>query len=126
MQMKNDRGVTLIALIVTIIVLGIILTITLDYGKVNTQKIDNKRKYSELAIVQQAIVQQYAWAKTQGKLGKQAKTIYENVSLSEDSERPTEFVGTRISDDVRLEEKGFKNHKISYDGRHETQAGLRI
>lgn len=124
MQMKNDRGITLIALIVTILVLGIVLAISLDYGSKNVDKIENKKIESELSMVQQAIVQQYAWAKNKNELGKIANSIYEDTNLSSDTNRPKDLIGTRISDVVTLQKAGFKNFLVKYDATPKSQANL--
>ena len=60
MMEKNNSGVTLVALVVTIIVLFIILGITLNYGLSELHDVSNKKMESELGIIQEAIMQRYA------------------------------------------------------------------
>ena len=122
--MKNNKGITLVALIITILAVGIIVGISLTYGSFNVNKIENKRIKSELVMVQQAIVQQYMWAKNKNELGKVATFIYGNTILSSDTNRPKDLIGTRIADISDLEQHGFKNHLIDYDSSQSSQENL--
>lgn len=96
MQMisKNKNGITMIALIVTIITFSIILGITLNYGLSEIHDVDNKKTESELTIVQEAIMQRYALVKSKNQLGITAPSISNTDET--DSTRPAGFVGTRI------------------------------
>lgn len=115
MQMisKNSRnGVTLIALVITIVVLSIILTITLNYGLSEIHTVSNKKTESELAIVQEAVMQRYALAKEAHKLGNTATSITANTKMESDTNRPSELVGTRLASSSEIETNGFTG--ISY------------
>jgi type II secretory pathway pseudopilin PulG len=105
--MTKDNGITLISLIVTIIVLMIILSITINYGVSTIYEVSNDKMEAELSLVQEAIMQQYALVKSKNELGLVATSISSNTSLSSDSERPTDLVGTRIADVTTITSKGF-------------------
>ena len=100
MQMKNRSGITLIALVITIVVLFIILSITLNYGLSELHDVSNKKTESELGIVQEAIMQRYALVKSSNQLGIIAPAISANANIDADTEktRPKGLVGTRIAD----------------------------
>lgn len=114
MQMTKDNGVTLISLIVTIIVLMIILSITINYGVSTIYEVSNDKMESELSLVQEAIMQQYALVKSKNELGLVATSISSNKSLSSDSGRPTDLVGTRIADVTTITNKGFSTPINNY------------
>ena len=104
MQMitKNNKGVTLVALVITIVVLLIIISITINFGLSELHDVADKKIESELGIVQEAVMQRYALVKSSNQLGITAKAISSNTSLEADSERPQKLLGTRIarSEDV--------------------------
>lgn len=99
MQMinKNSRGITLISLVITIITLMIILSITLNYGLSELHDVSNKKKESELAIVQEAVMQRYALVKSYNQLGIKAEHIEKSTTLEEDTGRPKGFVRNKTS-----------------------------
>ena len=98
----NNRGVTLVALVITIVVLMIILTITINYGLSELHNVADKKIESELGIVQEAVMQRYALAKSSNELGIKATSINSNTTLASDTGRPKSLLGTRIakSEDV--------------------------
>ena len=110
MQMinKNRNGVTLIALIATIIVLSIMLGVSIHYGLSGTKNIKNKKIESELSIVQEAIMQRYALVKSQKGLGMIATAITEDTTLENDTERPEGFPGTRLASSDAVADNGFE------------------
>jgi type II secretory pathway pseudopilin PulG len=97
-RINSNKGITLISLVVTIIVLSIILSITIKYSVSTIYEVKNEKMESELSLVQEAIMQQYALAKSENKLGIIADKINSDTSLTYDSNRPSELVGTRIAD----------------------------
>ena len=102
---RNDKGVTLMILTVTIVVLLIILGITLNYGVSEIHDVSNKKMESELEIVQEAIMQRYALVKSEGQLGINAPSINSNTST--EPTRPSGLVGTRIADSSYIKTQGF-------------------
>ena len=56
---KKNGGVTLLVLAITIIVLLILVGITLNFGLSSVDDVTDDRSRTELAMVEQAIVQQY-------------------------------------------------------------------
>jgi len=111
MQMikKNKDGVTLIALVATIVVLAILLGVSIHYGLTGTKNIKNKKMESELSIVQEAVMQRYALVKSQNGLGVLATPIAENTALVDDPGRPEGFVGSRLATSLAVWSNGFQN-----------------
>ena len=105
----NNKGVTLIVLVVTIVTLLIIVGITLNYGLSEIHDVSNKKMESELGIVQEAVMQRYALVKSEGQLGIKATQITSNAEISSSTEttRPSGLVGTRIADSSYIKNQGF-------------------
>ena len=97
MQMINNKGVTLIILVVTIIVLMILATIAVNYGISSIREVQNNKIESELTIVQGAIIQQYTLLKSKNGLNKQAKVITTDKPLASDADRPQVPPGQGVS-----------------------------
>lgn len=57
--MKNNKGITLVALSITVIVLLIIASISITGVVINLSSIDENIVESELAVLQNAILQRY-------------------------------------------------------------------
>lgn len=106
---KDNDGVTLIALVVTLIILSIILGISINYGITGTKSVKNKKMEAELSIVQEAVMQRYALVKSQNKLGIYATIIRDNIAPEDDTERPTGFVGTRLASCYTIFDYGFND-----------------
>lgn len=84
LKMKNQSGVTLTALVVTIIVLMIILSISVNLGVDSINSTKDRKLLAEVEMVQQACISEYTKAMQLGYL--------ENAST-----KPANFVGTAIS-----------------------------
>lgn len=124
---NSEKGITLIALVITIIVLFIILGISLNYGLDNIRTVSNKKFETELSIVQEAIMQRYTLLKVSNELGIIAPAITDNASINTESEinRPEEMVGTRIADLSYIKDNGFQN--ISFRSNYElNSSGLKF
>ena len=109
---NNKDGVTLIALVATVIVLAILLGVSIHYGLTGTKNIKNKKMESELSIVQEAVMQRYALVKAQKGLGLLATPIVDNTALVDDPGRPEGFVGTRLATSMAVWSNGFQNIKL--------------
>lgn len=108
MLRKNNKGVTLAALVTTIIVLFIIFGITLNYGLSEIHDVANKKTESELGIIQEAIMQRYALVKSSNQLGiVPSSTISNNTTLENDTGRPKGFLGTRLYSSQEISSNGF-------------------
>lgn len=60
MQMiKKESGITMIVLVITIIILGIISTILISYSVIGTNESKDKKLLANLEAVQQAVFQRY-------------------------------------------------------------------
>jgi type II secretory pathway pseudopilin PulG len=111
-MMKKDKGVTLVALVITIVVLLIILSITLNYGLSTIHQVSNEKIESELAIVQEALIQNYTLLKSTGELGKKPSST--TSIAKDDTEKPDELVGTRMVSISELTGAGFTEYRVSY------------
>ncbi len=117
--MKNQSGITLIALSITIIVLTILLGMTLSYGLDSLKDARQKNYTSEVNIVGQAIAEQYikivelGFDKTEVPRDKIAAeenttTTQETINATDEANKPGVFVGTRISYGQLKEENAAK------------------
>ena len=111
---EKNSGVTLVILVITIIVLLIIVGITLNFGLSTIYEVTDDRTGTELAMVEQAIVQQYTLLITQNQDGKIATEISRNVLLEDDVNRPKILLGTRIADVSTLNSYGFAQYIVDY------------
>ena len=111
---EKNGGVTLVILVITIIVLLIIVGITLNFGLSTIYEVTDDRTGTELAMVEQAIVQQYTLLITQNQDGKIATEISRNVLLEDDVNRPKILLGTRIADVSTLNSYGFVQYIVDY------------
>ena len=82
-KIKNEKGITMAILVVTIIVLLVLLGATLDIGLNSLKETRSKRLELELEMVQQATISEYTKAKQLGY-------------TSEPTVRPPNFVGTKV------------------------------
>ena len=85
-MIKNQNGITLVTLVITILVLLILASASLNMTFTEIDNVRNDKLKAELGIVRQAVVEQYQKAEALGKTG---------VSKSE--EQLDIWVGTRIS-----------------------------
>lgn len=83
LKMRNEKGVTLTALSVTIIVLMILLSITVNLGVDSINSTKDRKLQAELEMVQQACISEYTKAKELGYL--------------KSSGIPENYVGEKIS-----------------------------
>jgi len=86
-MMKNCRGVTLTILMSTVLIIIILVGVSVEFGYSGIANVRNDKYATELATVQQAVLQQYQMAKA---VNKTEKGI--------DEEQVTYWVGKRISD----------------------------
>lgn len=81
-KIKNQNGITLLNLVITVTVLGVLATVSIGVGSNIVGKTTKNLLRAELSVVQQAIIAEYSKAE---KLG------YTNLS-----EIPENFKGTKI------------------------------
>lgn len=122
-MIKKDKGITLMSLVITIIVLGIIAASAITYNITVIREARNEKIKIELSVVQEAIVQQYALLKSKNKTGIKVKSpvlttggrLANTVKASEDVNRPEELIGTRICNTDKMKNiYGFENNKITF------------
>lgn len=106
---KNEAGVTLVALVITVILIFIVAGISINLGDESIDKAEADKIKSELYMVQQAVVTQYAKAKSMNltniKITNNA-TI-EDGTVTVVSEKPEVFVGRRLGFNSIYMKKGF-------------------
>ena len=81
-KIKNEKGITIAALVVTIIALLIILSVSLNLGLISTDDTKSNKMQSELQIIQQVAVSEYVKAK--------------KLNYTNSDETPPNYVGTII------------------------------
>lgn len=95
-MMKNNSGVTLISLVVTILILGILAGMAVVSVRTTITDVKDSKFNTELGLVRQAVTEQYSKAKNVG----QTKTL-------KSEEQVSFWVGERITDfyDIDLPEE---------------------
>lgn len=83
--MKNENGITLAALVITIIVIFILASISINYGVDTLNESKAKTLEASLEMVEQAVAEQYVKA-----------TELNLLNVKTTSEQPATFVGTII------------------------------
>lgn len=83
--MKNENGITLSALVITIIVIFILASISINYGVDTLNESKAKTLEASLEMVEQAVAEQYVKA-----------TELNLLNVKTTSEQPATFVGTII------------------------------
>jgi type II secretory pathway pseudopilin PulG len=112
-MMRKDSGVTLVALVITIVVLFIILSITVNYGLSTIHQVSNEKIESELSIVQEALIQNYTLLRSTGETG--IKPSSTTSITDDDTKKPSELIGTRIVNISELTGVGFTEYRVSYE-----------
>ena len=64
MKFKSEKGITIISLIITIIVLTIIAGVVIYMGITGAKEVNDSKLNTELQMVQHAVLEQYAKYKT--------------------------------------------------------------
>lgn len=111
---KKDNGITLVILVIVIVVLLIITGITLNFGLSTVNEVTDDRTGTEISMVQQAVIEQYTLLLTENQDGKIATEIVSDVSLEDDTDRPSLLIGTRIANNSTLNSYGFDNYIVDY------------
>lgn len=81
-KIKNEKGVTMVSLVVTIIVFLIILGISLNLGIISTDETKSNKMQAELQMIQQVAISEYVKAK--------------KLNYTNSDEIPPNYVGTII------------------------------
>ena len=63
-SLKNDKGITTISLIITIMVIGILALVSVNMGVAGIKETNDAKLTAELEIVQHAVLEQYTKYKT--------------------------------------------------------------
>ncbi len=92
--MKNEKGVTLAALVITVIIIFILASISINYGVDTLNESKNKNLEASLAIVEQAVAEQYMKSVELGV----ASTKVDKIDTN-DTKKPSVFVGKRLKNE---------------------------
>lgn len=118
-KIKNEKGITMIALVITVIVLALLAGISLNKGMNSLKETADNIIQAELGIVQQAIISEYGKAKQLGYTTK--------------SEIPPNFAGTNIAitdlpNNVnwKITEEPTEKYKAYYELNKEDLEDLKI
>ncbi len=87
LKMKNENGITLVVLVVTIIVMLIIAGISINMGTDSVNSTRDRKYQGELEVIQQACITEYTRAKKLGYLVEDSETV----------NPPANFVGTMLT-----------------------------
>lgn len=95
-MMKNEKGITLVSLVVTVLVLGILAGMAIVSTTKTVKNVKDNNLTTELGLVRQAVTEQYGKAMAVG----QTKTLPSEVQVSF-------WVGEKITDfyDINLPEQ---------------------
>lgn len=108
--MKNENGITLSALVITIIVIFILASISINYGVDTLNESKAKTLEASLEMVEQAVAEQYVKATELNLL---------DVKTTSDQPQPSTFVGTivkaselpKINDSLDFQKKDYLESK---------------
>ena len=109
-MIRNEKGITLVILVITVIVLMIIALVSINFGGDTIEEVKEKKNVTELSTVQQAIFQQFALLESYLEDGIIAEVQTEDVIMREDVNRPELLLGLRIVDEETLDEYGFTEY----------------
>ena len=84
-MIKNNKGITLITLVITVIVLLILATTGITAIRTSMNQVKDDQLNTELGIVRQAIIEQYALAEA-----------VEKIKVPENEPQVSFWIGTRI------------------------------
>lgn len=104
MEIKENKGVTLIALVVTIIVLIMLAGIAINFGVDNLNQTRDNKPLTELGMVQNAVLQR----KTKADLTKE--TLPGEIMASADVEQEVADINSQVT--------GEGNEQITLKGDH--------
>lgn len=115
-MMKNEKGITLVSLIITIITIMILIGVSFSITLDEIDDARNNRLWGEIGMVRQAVVEQYQKALAVGKTGVPKTSDQLDVWIGEKitSRTGTEFFPDAIN--AELESQGIsKTYMFSYD-----------
>lgn len=81
-KIKNEKGITLVVLTITIIVLGILIGVSLNFGLDSVDETVDNRLEADLQVIQQATITEYTKA--------------QQLGYTNSNDRPINFVGTIV------------------------------
>ena len=123
---KNENGITLVSLVITIIILLILATISINWGKTSLTQSEDNRLQAELEMVHHAVLETYTKHKTQAQVIEQNLPGTEiNISDNQnDIPNNINMKGTgtyyKLSTKREFEAIGMKNVKDTYIVNYET------
>lgn len=107
MQMiKNEKGVTMVALVVTVVILLIIASISINYGLNSIEEAKDNKLKSEISMVQHAVFEEYAKYEIQSKVNKDQALPGIEMQLDD--------VNKEINDGINLKITSYDDDKESH------------
>lgn len=64
MCLKNEKGITIVSVVVTVIILLIFASVSINFGLNGKESVEDSKLVSELEMVQHAVLEQYTKYKT--------------------------------------------------------------
>ena len=104
---KNENGITIVSLVVTVVVLFILIGVAFSIGFYEIDDARNNKLWEELGIVRQAVVEQYQKALALGKTGelKSAPQLDIWIGRKINDKKGNDFFPGAINDE--LEKQGI-------------------
>lgn len=75
-MMRNDKGVTLTVLIITVLILAILISVTLQFNYDSMTEIRDNNRMAQLGIVRQAVIERYEQAAIVNQIKGKSKKEY--------------------------------------------------
>jgi type II secretory pathway pseudopilin PulG len=125
--MKKENGITLVALVITIVVIFILSAISINYGVDSLTQSKNKLQVAELQMVEQAVAEQYIQSVEFGL----DSTLY----IDDEDNKPSIYVGTLIHfdelsnyspDGIEYKLKDLKSDRMTEYSVPESEAEKKI
>ena len=90
-NLKSEKGISMMVLIITIIVLLIISGTTIYFSTTSVEGIVEKQDISVLNMIQEIVMAQYSKAEYLGET---------NIKLTESMDQPRSYFGERLTGDI--------------------------
>lgn len=128
MNIRKNKGITLIALVITIVILLIIASISITSGITEKKEIEEKEKIVELNMIQHALLERYTKSQlTKEKLPGKDVTLSEVQNIINDiNNKSNENISLKSNgeykklDNKEMKELGFTKYKDTYIVNYKT------
>ena len=123
---KSENGITLVSLVITIIILLILATISIDWGKTSLTQSEDNRLQAELEMMHHAVLETYTKHKTQAQVAPQELPGEKIGNIDTENGIPGDIQLDKNGNYYKLSQKedfkaiGMKNVKDTYIVDYET------